>query len=478
MKISRSVLSFVLSAMLALLLTPMIAWAAPEEAGDADLGGDSTEEVVAAEEVAPLALGSELSPLAASYFAATEADLLAAISAALAGDPTTITLTANITLTATVSIPGGKVIILDGSYSLTGAAGSATIRVENGGQLTIDGITVTHIAGEIGRGIDVAINGTLIMSSGAISGNTASGSSTSGYGGGVYANSNSVFTMTGGTISDNKASNEGGGIYIVGATFNMSGTALITNNTSSGYGGGVYQSSGTSVMSGGTISNNTAAIHGGGVDVVNGTFTMSGGTNSGNNSPIGGGVYLHNYANLFVGSSAVFANNKANGASPNYDMSLDTTYQANIDCTNWTSPFTQGYNNYDISHAITHYEVAFNGNGGTVAPENAMRFAPLSTGLGADMPPDPVWDGYAFTGWNTQSDGTGTAFTSSSVIMDTNITVYAQWDVVLDVLPDQVLPATGDNLIPLLLTLCLLMVGTGFIIKTHARPRGLRKSEE
>ena len=41
-------------------------------------------------------------------------------------------------------------------------------------------------------------------------------------------------------------------------------------------------------------------------------------------------------------------------------------------------------------------------------------------------PANPVKSGYLFNGWNTSSDGSGTAFTSSMTVTE-DITVYAQW---------------------------------------------------
>jgi uncharacterized repeat protein (TIGR02543 family) len=43
-----------------------------------------------------------------------------------------------------------------------------------------------------------------------------------------------------------------------------------------------------------------------------------------------------------------------------------------------------------------------------------------------DFPSNPIRDGYTFTGWNTQPDGSGTEFTASTTVSD-DITVYTQW---------------------------------------------------
>ncbi|MCL1797337.1 MAG: DUF5018 domain-containing protein, partial [Eggerthellaceae bacterium] len=81
-----------------------------------------------------------------------------------------------------------------------------------------------------------------------------------------------------------------------------------------------------------------------------GTFIMNGGTISGNTTGgDGGGIYIPSYDKLTVGASAIFSNNKAQAA---YDRNpdFDAIYAAQISGTAWTSPFTQGFNNYDINH--------------------------------------------------------------------------------------------------------------------------------
>ena len=69
--------------------------------------------------------------------------------------------------------------------------------------------------------------------------------------------------MTSGTISGNTASTSGGGVYNTGTVTMTSGT--ISGNTASNYGGGV-NNSGTFTMNGGTISGNTSSFYSGGVE--------------------------------------------------------------------------------------------------------------------------------------------------------------------------------------------------------------------
>ncbi|MDR3295617.1 MAG: InlB B-repeat-containing protein, partial [Clostridiales Family XIII bacterium] len=78
------------------------------------------------------------------------------------------------------------------------------------------------------------------------------------------------------------------------------------------------------------------------------------------------------------------------------------------------------------------YTVTFNSNGGTVAPGDETRTVSASAvsasavTLGAIMPPDPARAGYTLLGWNTRSDGSGTAFAASTPVT-ADIAVYALW---------------------------------------------------
>lgn len=62
-------------------------------------------------------------------------------------------------------------------------------------------------------------------------------------------------------------------------------------------------------------------------------------------------------------------------------------------------------------------------------PINTYVAAPLNGSFGTKMPPDATRKGYVFTGWNTAADGTGTAFTSSTIVTLNTSTLYAQWAV-------------------------------------------------
>jgi formylglycine-generating enzyme required for sulfatase activity len=134
------------------------------------------------------------------------------------------------------------------------------------------------------------------MIDGIISDNTASASGNS-YGGGVYAGWGAgTLTMTGGTISGNTAKH-GGGVFIDHSTSFTMTSGTITGNTANN-GGGVYIDNGsTFTMTSGTITSNTANYLGGGVEVGlsgnSSTFVKNGGTISATNSAQNGKVAYH-----------------------------------------------------------------------------------------------------------------------------------------------------------------------------------------
>lgn len=234
-----------------------------------------------------------------------------------------------------------KVNLCLNGKTITGVNNEATITVAENASLTItdcsEGETgkITHTSGESGSGI--YNNGTLILNSGSISGNTVSSygggvtnlgsftmsggsiqnnssSDESSFhgGGGVYTNGS--FTMTGGVISGNHA-NYGGGVYNY-ANFNLSGSGRIEDNNAN-HGAGVYTGSNwdeakTFTMSGGSISRNTSARDGGGVSNM-WIFNLTGGSISGNSANDGGGVYSGARVNMSGGN---ISGNKTTGSAP------------------------------------------------------------------------------------------------------------------------------------------------------------------
>ncbi|MCL1832674.1 MAG: hypothetical protein FWG45_07200 [Oscillospiraceae bacterium] len=146
----------------------------------------------------------------------------------------------------------------------------------------------------------------------------------------------------------------GGGIDNQYGKFEMFGGEITGNTADDGagifnYGYGVIN------IKGGSITNNIAKNNGGGVyfAVGSGEVNITDGTVSGNiaTSGDGGGVFVAYdiLSKLKVGQNVTFANNRAVAAYER-DPQDDALYEANIHCTRWTTPLTQGYNNYDIGY--------------------------------------------------------------------------------------------------------------------------------
>ena len=283
---------------------------------------------------------------AATVNASTLAELQQAINDA--PPATEIVLTADIPLTATVTVPSGKDITLSGGFTLTRTNSAIAFDIKEGASLTWQDIILDGNAQDTNYKSAVINNqGKLTINGGEIK-NVRSNSPMVGI---VTAKGpNAVLTMNGGSIHDNYMSNQFTNVVKIteGASFFMNG-GDISNNTldysgsnglnsavgvegikgtstmemiggtitgNTGEYGGIlvgtystnytmqnnfsnpahYYSKGILNLKGGTISNNTAAVLGGGI-AVNGTgiLTMDGGTISGNKAPFGGGIGVVDY---------------------------------------------------------------------------------------------------------------------------------------------------------------------------------------
>jgi len=89
------------------------------------------------------------------------------------------------------------------------------------------------------------------------------------------------------------------------------------------------------------------------------------------------------------------------------------------------------------------YTVTFMYNRGIdEAPHAIVSDVIVNTSLGARMPAVPAWSGYEFIRWDTQANGSGTAFTNNTPVVG-NITVYAQWEIETIVMPRDFIKEAG-----------------------------------
>ena len=150
------------------------------------------------------------------------------------------------------------------------------------------------------------------------------------------------------------------------------------------------------------------------------TVTYNGNGNTGGTVPIDNNLYAKN-------STVTVLSNSGGLTRSGYTFSGWTdgssTYTAN-------SSYTMGSSNVIFTAIWTEMPkntVTFNGNGGSTEVIPAT-ISVISGNAISTLPAAPTRPGYTFTSWNTEANGSGTAFTASTLV-NADITVYAQWTV-------------------------------------------------
>lgn len=229
-----------------------------------------------------------------------------------------------------ITVDGGSFTMGNGELSSISAssANCGAVYVKNGGKFAMNGgkITGCMFKNQYSGAVALA-DGTMTMTDGTISGNTASEYNAAG---GVLVNGTSSLAMSGGTIENNTAKRGGGVCVREKGTFTMSGGTISGNSTAvksdtiqqpNAGGGGVFVEDNASFeMTNGTITGNKTNGMGGGVatavlskddTVGGGLFHMTGGTISDNTASCGGGVYSWSGRNRVVLKGGNIVNNTA-----------------------------------------------------------------------------------------------------------------------------------------------------------------------
>ena len=229
-----------------------------------------------------------------------------------------------------ITVDGGSFTMGNGELSSISAssANCGAVYVKNGGKFAMNGgkITGCMFKNQYSGAVALA-DGTMTMTGGTISGNTASEHNAAG---GVLVNGTSSLAMSGGTIADNTAKRGGGVCVRENGTFTMSGGTISGNSTAvdsdtiqlpNAGGGGVFVEDNASIeMTNGTITGNKTNGMGGGVatavlseddTVGGGRFHMTGGTISDNTASCGGGVYSWSGRDRVVLEGGNIVNNTA-----------------------------------------------------------------------------------------------------------------------------------------------------------------------
>jgi predicted outer membrane repeat protein len=238
-----------------------------------------------------------------------------------------------------------------------------------------DNTAVTSAAGALLTGATSELN---ISGSAAISGNHSSGN-----GGGISVLTGTATISDSAEVSNNAADASGGGIANLSGTLDITDDASILDNYSGDDGAGVYSAAPTSLSGNVTIQGNATEHNGGGIAVGGSTrLAVAGATltnNTANND--GGAVHVGESAELRAidtvfrenraggDGGAIFAAGKAfktlttdgvaftdNSAIEGHEWELDgdevsRQHERNIINTSYTTPFTNAYNNYDISYS-------------------------------------------------------------------------------------------------------------------------------
>ena len=239
----------------------------------------------------------------------------------------TITLGADITLSAALPQITSTIVVEGASYAIDGDNSERIFSVDAAGDLTINQITVQNgVTDGVGGGIYNA--GTLTVTSSTIANNSALGASGSTYGGGIY-NDFGTLTVIDSTISGNYADTSGGGIGTNGA----SSTVTVTNSTISGNsadvdGGGIYNL-GTLTVTYSTLADNNTISSGAGNLFNIGTVHLAGVIlHTGGNDPNceNFGTLTDNGYNLSDDASCGFTGTSADDATLNLSaLSVTTT---------------------------------------------------------------------------------------------------------------------------------------------------------
>lgn len=229
-----------------------------------------------------------------------------------------------------ITVDGGSFTMGNGELSSISASSAycGAVYVKNGGKFAMTGGKITGCTFKNQYSGAVALaDGTMTMTDGTISGNTASAYNAAG---GVLVNGTSSLTMSGGTIADNTAKRGGGVCVRENGTFTMSGGTISGNSTAvdsatiqqpNAGGGGVFvEGNAAFEMTNGTITGNKTNGMGGGVatavlsesdTVGGGRFHMTGGTISDNTASCGGGVYSWSGRDRVVLEGGNIVNNTA-----------------------------------------------------------------------------------------------------------------------------------------------------------------------
>ena len=352
-------------------------------------------------------------------------------------------------------------------------AGSGGGLYLNGPATVTDSYIQYNTAAKSGGGIaipsqsDWSTRTKVTISSSVIQSNTAQ----AGDGAGIDAENNVELEVLNTTIKDNKAlgtDSYGGGIALQATSLTLSGENEISENTAS-FGGGIRVGSKTVMIQDGTVIQKNTAQQGAGIWArITDDFFMNGGAITENHATeMGGGIYFESAHPQFSGNAVVSSNTSGNNQPDNVIFNeTNTTYiptlsgklgeasaigitripvtagQTIVGASGYTitesdlTHFTYDGNGYvldldkeqNVIKATTAAVITFNSNTGEDSNEVIQNARANTT---VELKANTFTStGYTFTGWNTSSDGSGTAYADkANISASENVTLYAQWRV-------------------------------------------------
>ena len=302
-----------------------------------------------------------------------------------------------------IKMTGSGTVIIIGSQANLTMIDSNNTATHTDSTLPAGGVITGGNATQNGGGVYVGGGCSMTMTGGTIENCSATG------GGGVYVFHSGSFTMEDGTI-ENCSATYGGGVYVDKSTFAMEGGTIENCSAKSGGGGGIYVSSGTFTIGDGEIKNCKSSFGGGGLYIVASgsgglsTFTMTGGI-------------IENCTSKYVSeSAAIFASNSnilANGGIVKDMVYLQPNSTIQTTSSNsYTRFYEKVTNKGTISSGVyyggiqdssgtvsgTYHTVSFDSNGGRGSvPTQWFVNTDKATAL---QPAAPTKEGYqAFDGW-------------------------------------------------------------------------------
>ncbi len=257
------------------------------------------------------ASGIEAQPTSAPSHCTIADKIIAANTDATAGacpagdGPDMIVLHENYTLAHPLPPISSTIIIEGGGYTLSGDNHYQIFEVD-GGDLTINDLTIKHGYGIDGGAISVTNGGALTVNNGVICENQAEIDA-----GAIYAEESSRVVIYDSTICDNTNHGySGGGIEIRGKSSLVVQASTIEGNSVDSDGGGIYLWDSEALITGSVISGNHAGRGGAISSRGPSVLTISGSSIHGNTAfHDGGGIYA--YETILSIENSTISNNRA-----------------------------------------------------------------------------------------------------------------------------------------------------------------------